>query len=73
MYKKNINNMDDKRLPKIASKSSQNHQRFKRGWHKDAKPWINHWGIQEEAIMKNINNITNINNSKFKENMWCDK
>jgi hypothetical protein len=30
-------------------------------------------GIQEEAIMKNINNITNIITTKFKENMWCDK
>jgi hypothetical protein len=25
-YKNKINNMDDKRLPKIASNSSQNHQ-----------------------------------------------
>jgi hypothetical protein len=72
-YKNKINNMDDKRLPKIASNSSQNHQRLKRGWHKDAKSWLNHWGIQEEAIMQNIDNITNIITSKFKENMWCDK
>jgi hypothetical protein len=72
-YKNKINNMDDKRLPKIASNSSQNHQRLKRGWHKDAKSWLNHWGIQEEAIMYNINNITNIITSKFKEKMWCDK
>jgi hypothetical protein len=50
-YKKKINNMDDKRLPQIASNSSQNHQRIKRGWHKDAKYFLNHWGIQEEAIM----------------------
>jgi hypothetical protein len=33
-YKNKINNMDDKRLPKIASNSSQNHQQLKRGWHK---------------------------------------
>jgi hypothetical protein len=51
MYKKNINNMDNKRLPKIASDSSQNHQRLKQGWHNDAKSWLNHWGIKEEVIM----------------------
>jgi hypothetical protein len=72
-YKNKINNMDDKRLPKIASNSSQNHQRLKWGWHKDVKSWLNHWGIQEEAIMQNTDNITNIITSKFKENMWCDK
>jgi hypothetical protein len=36
--------MDDKRLPKIASDSSQNHQQLKWGWHNDAKSWLNHWG-----------------------------
>jgi hypothetical protein len=64
--------MDDKRLPKISSRTSQNHQWLKWGWHKDAKSWPNHWGIQE-AIMHNIDNITNIITSKFKENMWSDK
>jgi hypothetical protein len=47
--------------------------RLKWGWRKDAKYWLNIWGIQEEAIMQNINNFTNIITSKFKENMWCDK
>ena len=65
--------MDDYRFPKIASNSSQNHQWLKRGQHKDGKPWLNHWGIQEEAIMQNIDTITNIVTSKFKENMWRDK
>jgi hypothetical protein len=37
------------------------------------KFWLNHWGIQEESIMWNIDNITNIITHKFKENMWCDK
>ena len=37
------------------------------------KPWLNHWGIQEEVIMQNFDNIRNIITSKFKENMWCDK
>jgi hypothetical protein len=34
---------------------------------------LNHCGIQEEAIIQNIDNITNIITSKFKENMWCAK
>jgi hypothetical protein len=54
--------MDDNRLSKIAANSSQNHHQLK-----------NHWGIQEEFIMGNIDNITNIITSKFKENRWCDK
>jgi len=37
------------------------------------KSWLNHWGIQEEVIVQNIDNIRNIITSKFKENMWCDK
>jgi hypothetical protein len=37
------------------------------------KSWLNQWRIQKEAIMQNIDNITNIITSKFKENMWCDK
>jgi hypothetical protein len=41
-YKNKINNMDDKRLPKIASNSSENHQRLKQRWHKSAKSWLNH-------------------------------
>jgi hypothetical protein len=41
--------------------------------HKDVKSWLNHWGIQEEAIMHNIDIITNIITFQFKENMWCDK
>jgi hypothetical protein len=37
MYKNKLNNMEDKRLPKIASKLSHNHHRLKRGWNKDAR------------------------------------
>ena len=37
MYKNMLNNTEDKRLPKIASKSSYNHHRLKREWHKDAR------------------------------------
>jgi hypothetical protein len=58
--------MNNKRLPKIDSNSSKNHQQLKQGWHKDAKSWLNHWGIQEEAIMHNIDNITNIITSNIR-------
>jgi hypothetical protein len=73
MYKNKINNMEDKRLPKIASNSSQNHLWLKWGWHKDAKSWLNHWGIKEEVTLQNNDNIKNIITSKFKEKLWCDK
>jgi hypothetical protein len=65
--------MEDKRLPKIASKSSHNHHRLKRGWHKDAQSWLNYWGIMEETILQNKDTIKKNIKSKFKENMWCDK
>jgi hypothetical protein len=44
--------MEDKRLPKIASKSSHNHHRLKRGWHKDILV-LAYWGIMEETILLN--------------------
>jgi hypothetical protein len=65
--------MEDKRLPKIASKSSHNHHRLKRGWHKYARSWLNYWGIMEETILQNKYTIKNNVKSKFKEKMWCDK
>jgi hypothetical protein len=72
-YKNKINNIDQKRLPNFSSNSSQNNQRLKKGWRKDVKSRLNHFGIQEEATMLNISNITNTITSKFKENMWWDK
>jgi hypothetical protein len=65
-YKNKINNMEDKRVMKITSNSSQNHPQLKRGWHKDAKSWLNHSGIKEEVTLQNNNNIKNIITSKFK-------
>ena len=65
--------MEDKRLPKIASKSSRNHPRLKRAWHKDAKFLLNYWVIMEDTILQNIDTIKNIIKLKFKEKMWCDK
>ena len=73
MYKNKLNNMEDKRLPKIASKSSHNHHRLKQGWHKDARSWLNYWGIMEETILQNKDTIKKNVKSKFKEKMWCDK
>jgi hypothetical protein len=73
MYKNKLNNMEDKRLPKIASKSSHNHHRLKQGWHKDARSWLNYWGIMEDTILQNKDTIKKIVKSKFKEKMWCDK
>jgi len=49
--------MGDQRLPKIALKSSEDHLRLKRGWYKDTIAWVNHWGIDENATLQNINNI----------------
>jgi hypothetical protein len=58
--------MEDKRLPKIASKSShnhhqlkrkiaskssRNHHRLKRGWHEDDWSSLNYWGIMEDTIL----------------------
>ena len=73
MYKNKLNNMEDKRLPKIASKSSHNHLPLNLGWHKYAQSWLSYWGIMEETILQNKDTIKNIIKSKFKEKMWCDK
>ena len=65
--------MDNKRIHKIASDSSQNHEWLKQGWHNDAKSWINHWGIKEEVIPQNTNDITNMVKAMFKEDIWCEE
>ena len=73
LYKHKINNMGDHRLPKLDLKSSQNHLRLKWGWYKYTRAWLNHWEIEENVWLQNINNIKNIVTSKFKEKMWCEK
>ena len=73
LYKHKLNNVGDHRLPTLASNSSHNHLRFKRGWYKDTRAWLNHWEIDENVALKNINNIKKIVTSKFKEKMWCEK
>ena len=66
MYKKKLYNMESKRLPKIASNFSQNlYLGLKHGWHKDAKYWLNHWGINEEIIMGSKDNIKDTITSGF--------
>ena len=34
---------------------------------------LNHWEIDENVALQNINNIKNIVTTKFKEKMWCEK
>ena len=33
----------------------------------------NHWEIDENVALQNINNIKNIVTSKFKDKLWCEK
>ena len=35
--------------------------------------WLNHWGINENDILQNIDNVKNIITSKFKEKLWCEE
>lgn len=52
MYKKNLYNMDTKRFPKVAYNSSKiPHVRLKPWYHKDAQPWLDHWGIKKDIIL----------------------
>ena len=73
VYKQKINKMGDHRILKLALNSSQNHLRLEQGWYKDTRSWLDHWEIDENVALKNINNIKNIVTSKFKEKMWCEK
>jgi len=73
LYKNKLNNIGDHRLPMLALNSNQNHLRLKQGWYKDMRSWLNHWEINENVALQNINNIKNIVISIFKEKMWCEK
>ena len=35
--------------------------------------WLNHWDINENEILQNINNFKIIITSTFKEKFWCEK
>ena len=67
MYMHKINSMGNERLPKIALNSSQNQLHLKQCWCKDTMAWLKHWGIGENDILQNIDNVKNIITSKFKE------
>jgi hypothetical protein len=58
--------MEYKRLHKIASKSSHNHHRLKRGLHKDVWSWLNYWGIMEETILQKKDTIKKKSNQNLK-------
>ena len=60
-------------IPKIALNSSQNQLRIKRCWCKDIMAWLNLWGIDENDILHNTNNVKIIISSKFKEKLWCEE
>ena len=49
--------MGNERLPKIALNSSQNQLPLKLCWYKDTMAWLNHWGINENDILHNIDNV----------------
>jgi hypothetical protein len=67
IYKNKLNNMEDNRLPKTTSKSSHNHHRLKRGWHKDSRSWLNYWGIMEETILQNKDTIKKNSNQNLRK------
>ena len=35
--------------------------------------WLNHWGINENDILQNIDNVKNIITSMFKAKFWCEE
>ena len=49
--------MGNERLPKLSLNSSQNQLRLKRCWCKDAMAWLNHWGIDENEILRKIDDV----------------
>ena len=73
LYKNKFNNIGDHRFPMLALNSSQNQLKLKQGWYKDMRSWLNHWEINENVALQNINIIKNIVTSKFEEKMWCEK
>ena len=74
IYKNKVNDMGDTRIPKMYSYSIQNHLLIKRGWHKDAKSWLNGDSMKRWLYTLVISyNIESIITSRFKEKMWCDK
>ena len=73
MYKHKINNLGNEKLPKIAFKSIQSQLRLKRCWCKDTMAWLSHWGIDENDILQNIDNVKTMITYKFKEKLLCEE
>ena len=71
MYKHNINNIGNERLPIIDSNSTQNQLPLKWSWCKDIISCLKHWGIDENDTFHNIDNAKNICTSKIREKQWC--
>jgi len=65
--------MGNEKLPNISLNSSQNQLRLKQCWCKDTIAWLNHWGIDENDILQNIDNVKNIITYNFKEKLWCEE
>ena len=73
MYKHKINNMGNERIPKFYLNSRQNQLCLKQCLCKDTMDWLNNWGIDENDILQNIDNVKNIITSKFKEKFWSEE
>jgi hypothetical protein len=65
--------MEDKRLPKISSKSSHDHHRLKQGWHKDVRSWLNYWRIMEDTILQNKDTIKKTSNQNLRRKCGVTK
>ena len=35
--------------------------------------WLKHWGLDENDILQNIDNVKNIITYKFKGKFWCEE
>ena len=74
MYKKKHYNMETRMFPIISSNSSQNpHLPLKWSWHNDSQSWLEYWGLKEEIMLENKDNIKNTITSKLKNKLWNDK
>ena len=66
MYKYKINNMGNRKLPKIVLNLSQNQLGLKWCWWcwcKDTMAWLNHWGINENQRTLTMSKILLLLNS----------
>jgi hypothetical protein len=73
MYKHKIINMKDKNFLELIQNPSKSHLNLKRGWHKDVDSWLNHWRIDRETTLQNINTIKSTITTKFKEKLWLQQ